>query len=196
MTTIEMTIQGLTPMICNRFTEQAAMDATAGTRASMIGAQGTPREQCEPKLYMGADEKTLVIPGPNLFACIINAGTFFKVGKGKMTTQKSSLIPACLVVEDLEMPIVSKDGWDVFSRPIRNPATGGRRICHRPMFNDWELSPTMTLDETLIDPKLMRQVVDAAGTRVGLGDFRPACRGPYGRFLVTSWKESEGKSLV
>jgi hypothetical protein len=31
-------------------------------------------------------------------------------------------------------------------------------------------------------------VIDAAGKRVGLGDFRPACKGPFGRFVVTNWQ--------
>ena len=28
----------------------------------------------------------------------------------------------------------------------------------------------------------------AAGKRVGLGDFRPACKGPFGKFVVVEWK--------
>jgi len=36
--------------------------------------------------------------------------------------------------------------------------------------------------------------VDAAGKRIGLGDFRPDCKGPFGRFVVTKWKTSKAKS--
>jgi hypothetical protein len=35
----------------------------------------------------------------------------------------------------------------------------------------------------------MREIVDAAGKRVGLGDFRPACKGPFGKFVVVQWKD-------
>jgi hypothetical protein len=34
---------------------------------------------------------------------------------------------------------------------------------------------------------LMRDIVDAAGKRIGLGDFRPACKGPFGKFVVVKW---------
>jgi hypothetical protein len=40
-----------------------------------------------------------------------------------------------------------------------------------------------------MNEKLFRAIVDDAGKRVGLGDFRPATKGPYGRYVVTSWKK-------
>jgi hypothetical protein len=47
------------------------------------------------------------------------------------------------------------------------------------------------LDTVILAPKLLREIVDAAGSRIGLGDFRPATKGPFGRFVVTSWVEDE-----
>ena len=60
---------------------------------------------------------------------------------------------------------------------------------HRAMFNDWELSFSLTLDTEVITPKMLRQIVDIAGKRIGLGDFRPQTKGQFGRFVVTDWKE-------
>jgi hypothetical protein len=45
----------------------------------------------------------------------------------------------------------------------------------------------------MIAPKLVREIVDAAGKRIGLGDFRPSCKGPFGKFVVTQWKEHAAK---
>ena len=44
-----------------------------------------------------------------------------------------------------------------------------------------------------MDLKLLREVVDAAGKRVGLGEFRPSCKGQYGKFVVTNWRQLKGK---
>ena len=33
------------------------------------------------------------------------------------------------------------------------------------------------------------QLVDDAGQKIGLGDYRPARKGPFGRFSVVSWVE-------
>jgi hypothetical protein len=184
---IKITIEGTTPLICNNFTDAAKMAATNGTRAAVIGSKGSPREQAEAKLYVGASGKPM-IPQPNLFRCIIDGGSFFKAGKSKVTTLKSSMIPSCVDVEGVEIPIISKDGWDVDTRAVRIPSTGGRILCHRPSFHDWALKFSLELDNEMMTDSLLREIVDAAGKRVGLGDFRPACKGPFGKFVVTSWK--------
>ncbi|MDQ7832006.1 MAG: hypothetical protein RDU30_09740 [Desulfovibrionaceae bacterium] len=187
---VMITIQGTTPLLCNRFTDEAAMSSSSGTRAATVGDRGTPREQAEKKLYIGTDG-TPMIPQPNLFRCLIDAGTFFKAGKSKVTTQKSSLIPACLTIYGVEIAIRSKQGWEVDTRAVRIPSTGGRILAHRPTFNDWALEFVVELDTSIMSSKLFRELVDAAGKRIGLGDFRPACKGPFGQFVVTQWSEVE-----
>ena len=87
------------------------------------------------------------------------------------------------------LPIEHKDDWEVDSRPVRIPATGGRIIRHRALFNDWKLNFTLNLDTELLAPKMLREIVDAAGKRIGLGDFRPQTKGPFGKYVVTDWKQ-------
>jgi hypothetical protein len=126
--------------------------------------------------------------------CVIEGTTpLFKAGKKQVTTQKSSMIPACLDLKCVEVVIESKDGWDVDTRAVRIPATGGRILCHRPSFHDWKLSFYLELDDEILSVKLLREIVDAAGKRIGLGDFRPDRKGPFGKFVVTLWSvQSEG----
>ncbi len=178
-------IEGTTPLLCNRFTDAAAMAATSGTRGSSKD-KGTEREQAEEKLYKDEGGR-LVIPGPNLFRCVIDAGTFFKAGKSKVTTQKNSLIPACVSLDAVVVPIQHTEPWTVDTRPVRIPATGGRILCYRPCFHDWKLEFEVELDTDLIGVKLFREIVDAAGRRIGLGDFRPDRKGPFGKFSVVKW---------
>jgi len=190
MKNISIAITGTSPLICNRFHEGAQISASNGTRVSTVGDRGSPREIAEVKLYIGQNGKPM-IPAPNLFRSIIDGGSFFKNGKSKVTTIKSSLIPACLSIEEFELPLKSKEPWMVDTRPVRIPSTGGRILAHRPCFNDWSLSFNTILDDEIISSRLLREIVDAAGIRIGLGDFRPACKGPFGKFVVTNWKEKE-----
>lgn len=183
---VSVTIEGTTPLLCNRFTDDSAMSSTSGTRASVVGEKGTPLEQAEKKLYTDTDGR-LVIPQPNILRSIIDAGTFFKAGKSKVTTQKTSLIPACVDIAGVAIPLIHSEPWQVDTRPVRIPSTGGRILCHRPCFNDWRLDFEIEVDTDIITVKLLREIVDAAGKRIGLGDFRPACKGPFGKFVVTSW---------
>ncbi|MGP1681195.1 MAG: hypothetical protein ACTS8S_02565 [Giesbergeria sp.] len=189
-TTINCSIEGTSPLLLNNFTDEAQMAASNGTRASTVGSKGTPREQAERKLYKSNDGG-FIMPQPNLFRCVIDAGKYFKAGKSKVTTMQSSLIPACLDIEGVEIPIIAKEPWEVDTRAVRIPSTGGRILAHRPKFNNWRLTFTMRLDDSVMSPELLREIIDAAGSRIGLGDFRPDRKGPFGKFVVVMWDRED-----
>ena len=182
----KITIKGESPLLCNRFTDEDAAKVEAGTSAIKVaGSKGTPRERAEKKLYGSVEKPT--IPGPNIYRSIIDAGRFHKAGKEKVTTQKSSLVPAGIWLTEIECELQSP-GWEVDSRPVVNPTTGGRMMTHRPRFDEWQLTFTLDVDEEMFDEKIVRRLIDDAGSRIGLGDYRPARKGPFGRFKVISWQ--------
>lgn len=193
---ITITIEGVTPLICNKFTDAAAMSATTGTRSAAIGDKGSPMEQARQKLYTSADGERFTIPQPNLFRAIIDAGKFHKAGKSKVTTQKSSIIPACVDLHGSEIDIIHNEPWQVDTRAVRIPSTGGRILAHRPRFDDWRLTFTVTLDTSVMSERTFRDILDDAGSKIGLGDFRPDCKGPFGKFKVTAWVREEVASAA
>ena len=186
---IEVTIEGISPLLMNRFTEANEVQVSGGTAVTFKGDRGTPRDQAAPKCYSDKDGM-LYVPGPNIFAAIIAAGTFHKAGKSKLTTMKSSLIPAGLLVDDLVCPLGTKD-WEVDSRSVVIPSTGGRVMCHRPRVDRWSCKFTLDVDTAMFAPSLVRAVIDDAGKKIGLGDYRPARKGPFGRFVVKQWNVIE-----
>lgn len=180
-------------MLMNRFTEAAQL-ALNGAKSVLQGKKGTPREQAEPKAYRDA-KANFVIPGVNVFRSIIDAGAFIKSGKTKLTTQKSSLITSFLLMETLESIVCGDTGspvkdFEVDSRSVVIPSTGGRIMAHRPRFDAWQLTFEVELDESECAPDMLRELVDQAGKKVGLGDFRPAKKGVFGRFKVIEWKKA------
>jgi len=184
---IKVTIQGVTPLLMNRFHEENEVKVQSGVSAVSIAGKGTPREQATKKAYMDTDGN-LYIPGPNIFSCIVQAGTFHKVGKSKITTVKSSLVPAGISILDIVCPLGVKE-FEVDSRSVVIPSTGGRIMAHRPRLDEWATTFTLDVDTAMFDLKTVRLLVDDAGKKVGLGDFRPARKGPFGKFVVTGWEE-------
>ena len=184
--TINIEITGTTPMLVHKFTDKEQLKASLGQSSVSIGDKGEPYEQAEDCLYKSTDGRPTV-PQPNLFACIMAAGKFFKDGKNKITTTKSSILTGCVDIHGVEFPIDYKNPWTVDTRPVRIPSTGGRILRHRPKFDDWKLSFMVSLDTSIMHEKTFREIVDAAGKRIGLGDFRPDCKGPFGKFVVTKW---------
>lgn len=182
---VKVTIEGITPLLMSRFTEEAEISVSSGTRASIRGSLGTPREQAEKKAYKD-DKGNLFIPGGNIFSSLIAAGVFHKAGRAKVTTQKSSLIPAGLAVLELVCPLTPNQ-WETDSRSVVIPSTGGRIMCHRPRLDKWSTVFTLEIDEEIFAPNFVRLLVDDAGKKIGLGDYRPQRKGPFGRFVVTNW---------
>jgi len=184
---IAVTVEGVTPLMLNRFQVQENGKSTTTHRTN----NDDPREVAEKCLYVGNDGEAMV-PGWNVYKSIMEAGKFFKQGKRQLTTNVSSMLTGMVFIEEAILPLAPQN-WEVDSRPVRMPSTGGRVIRHRPMFNQWKLKFHLSVDTELMDLKLLRDVVDAAGKRVGLGEFRPACKGMYGKFVVTNWRQLKGK---
>jgi hypothetical protein len=85
---ITVTIEGTTPLLMNRFHEEAQQKVEGGTALAVNGDRGTPREQADPKVYRDS-RGAIVLPGPNFFSCLIEAGKYHKVGKKQVTTGRS-----------------------------------------------------------------------------------------------------------
>jgi hypothetical protein len=188
---LHVEISGVTSLLMNRFNIDEQ-------QVKVKEKNLTPRESAKKVCYEDEEGK-LYYPTMNIFACIIEAGKFHKDGKIKITTARSSIIPAGLIIEgetvyfkdtsNKESGEIEKQTWEVDSRAVVVPSTGGRIVCHRPRLDNWCLSFTLILDTKMFSPKLVRTIVDDAGCKVGLGDFRPARKGIFGRFVVTNWQE-------
>ena len=61
----------------------------------------------------------------------------------------------------------------------------------RAKFDDWSCAFEVDCDDELIDGGQLRNWVEIAGQRIGLGDWRPQKSGHYGRFEVTEFAEIE-----
>ena len=88
---------------------------------------------------------------------------------------------------DLVCPFGTKE-FEVDSRSVVIPATGGRIMAHRPRLDKWSLTFRLAIDTDMFAETFARKLVDDAGKRIGLGDFRPDRKGIFGKFVVTKWK--------
>jgi hypothetical protein len=69
--------------------------------------------------------------------------------------------------------------------PSDGVAGGGKRVTkYFPLIKEWETYGTFAILENLIDPDTFKRMLKHAGTFVGLGRWRPANAGLYGRFVV------------
>jgi hypothetical protein len=199
---VRVEITGQRPgLLFNGFTASVQAQIEKGSSSVLRSSGGKlPRDQARDRLYM-TEEKVprAFVPAANLFANLVAAGQHLKVGRSKLTTMKSSLIPAGLEIVEAVLPIFSPGtdepaSWEVDSRGVVVPATGGRVMCHRPIFHAWQLRLTLVYDAAMFEESMVRELFDIGGVKAGLGDFRPSRKGPYGKYLVTSWQPDSGEN--
>ena len=94
---------------------------------------------------------------------------------------------AGMFVEESYLYLLDSVQYQIDSRPVVMPATHGRVMRHRPRFDQWAVQFTLSYDENLLSEIQVRRIVDDAGARVGLLDYRPEKKGPMGRFTVVKW---------
>jgi len=139
--------------------------------------------QAEAVCYRDEESGELYLPGMNMWRALISGAAFSK-GKNRASLQKPAA--ACLLVTPERLLLGTKK-FVVDSRAVVVPATKGRVVRHRPRLNDWGVAFTVEYDDTLMSALEIRKIVDDAGLRCGIGDYRPERRGPFGRFYVTKW---------
>lgn len=149
----------------------------------------SPDQQAEIAAYRHTNGM-LFVPGTAVQRALISGATYSK-GKGRGSLAR--VAAACLFVTP-EVLFLEPQNYTIDSRSVVNPPTGGRIMRHRPKLEKWSVTFMLEWDDALLSEVQARRIVDDTGSRVGVLDFRPERRGPFGRFIVTSWVVDENGS--
>ena len=185
---IEIEIRGTQPLLINRFGEQEQAEKT--TRRVRVQENIDPREEATKKANIAPDGtyyfSAFAIPN-----ALSNAGGSHKQ-KGSRKTLRF-VVPSAVRMESDTVTILNGKGpatsFEVDSRPVTIPSTKGRVMRHRPRFNQWGARFALIVNDDLIDPQTVHQLLNEAGQGIGIGDFRPEKRGPFGTFQVVRFSE-------
>lgn len=143
----------------------------------------SPEEQATWAAYRTPDTGELYIPAVNFQRALVAAAVYSK-GKGRGSLAR--IAAACLLVSPERLLLGTRD-YAIDARPVVIPATKGRVIRYRPRLDKWRASCMLEWDERLLTAAQVRRIVDDAGSRVGVLEFRPEKRGSFGRFAVIHW---------
>lgn len=181
------TVQGLPPgLLMHRFSEQNESEEETRT---IRQERGTTRERAEQAAYRN-DDGTLYAPSTWFFRSMIEVGAYHKQ-KGSRKSLKY-IIPAAIVVTADTIPLLDLDDkpikdFEVDARPVVIPSTKGRIMAYRPRIEVWQAEIPMEVDTTIIGVDTAHQLLEDAGRKQGVGDFRPEKKGPFGRFQIIKW---------
>lgn len=190
---VACTLTGIAPLLQNAMPHDVLLSLWTREKAAKTAERPDPREYAASRIHKLSDGRACVPPGM-LYASLIAAGQFVRLdGKRQVSSAASTNLPGLMTLETFQIPILlpgseSEATWEVDIQQGRNP-NGGEAVCIiRPCFYQWEIHVELHIDRKTFPVETARTLVELAGRRAGIGDFRPNRKGIYGRFAITNWK--------
>ena len=187
MKRIKVSIKGTSPLLMNQYNVQAELDRQKGKRINKVY---DPTEEAEKAAYFSTKgKKELIIPVGIIYAAILNASSFHKIGK----RSAKSILAGSLRIQSVEGDEEIRLGTDKYTVDTRPVVIQRNRVLKsRARSDEWKATFYIVFNENLIaEPTVIKTVLEEAGLRIGLCDFRPARGGWYGCFAITEWKEEK-----
>lgn len=191
----EIDIEGTSPLIMHStrgmdksnedVIKISELNAKRGTSKTIADEQRVA--QLETQLALWLDESgKITIPPQALRSCIETAARKLKHGP---------LVREGLIVEfgvDFDHTVEGDTIEEIAANAMFTTdvvVQRSRVLRSRPKFDRWTARFVVDCDDSLIDKPKLVQWMDIAGRRIGLGDWRPAKSGVFGRFSTTSIEE-------
>jgi len=188
MKQITVEIRGTSPLLIHRFHEDSEQ---AKPTRRMVVQQRDPLAEATKAAYIAGDG-TFYFSAFSIPNCMANAGANHKMRGSRKTLR--FIVPSAVRIQAETITILNGDGpakrFEVDSRPVTIPATKGRIMRYRPRFDVWGAKFTLLLDENALSIEDAHKLLEEAGQYIGIGDFRPEKRGPFGCFRVVHFKEA------
>lgn len=127
------------------------------------------------------------LPGRMIRAAMINGAKLLKLGTALERTLLVRETQAKLMYDgprDRDKLYISGHYTDIRSVSAQGTRGGGKTMRCRPIFEQWEIEFTLSVDPTIISLDNLRQCVDRAGAYHGFGDGRSEGNG---RFEIVEW---------
>lgn len=195
LVTIEVPVEGMTPLITNPWSEKM--------KEKLRGDQGIGVEP-------GAAKRKKEAKNPDEeYESRLNAYRLPNGGNGfPAVAFKAAMVEAARFVEGLTMvearslfhvsgvddvELVTINGEPKMREDFPRNANGNVDIRYRPTFPDWSATLRVRFDADLIDAASVVNLLNRAGTAVGVGEWRPMSKqsksGQYGCFAVREGKK-------
>lgn len=178
METVAFKITGASPLLMNNPVAMLEPSTTTITKA----IREYPKEE-EAKKRLYKDEKGFYIQSVSFRSAILTATSGKKIGKEKAIF----VIPSAVqLAEEKAYLVDSKDKlikkYDIDSRRVVVPSTKAGVIRHRPRFEEWNCYLLFKIDLDRIGAEDVLLLLNDAGEKIGVGDFRPNKKGWFGLF--------------
>jgi len=178
---IDVKIRGLTPLLMNRLNPESLK-----TKSRMKMEQYSTVEDAKNSAYMAEidGKKQLYIPQEAVYSMIINTAKQYKIRRMSL----ASLLAGTIRVEPEKIPL-GTDKYEVDERAV--VIQNQRVLKGRAKLPKWQAKFQLIYDSKRLPDGIdatLKEILEDAGSRMGLLDYRPQHKGWFGTFAVESFE--------
>lgn len=187
ITRVVITVEGLTPLLQNRFSE----DSVEQIKAKQAKAAKVGKEARDPE-HEFANSMHVVESANGTPGIYGHPSTGFKTALGSAWTRfggerSAKGLKGALSIEKPLVPIEGPPP-EMAEDPVKIPR-GPWTVAYRAKFWPWRVKLPITFDENFISTEQLVNLMITAGFSVGVGAWRPENGGDHGQFRVTDVQE-------
>lgn len=179
-----VTIKGITPYMQHRM-DDSKLETWEKNRRKIIEREDINKEDLLRALFHSYTdiEGQFYLPSEHIRVALINAGGYMKSKVGNARKSMKNVVAAMFIVNPEKIHLPAFD--DVDKRSAVNKNVKARIIVIRPKWNaGWKVKFNLFIDDDTMTKETISELLNYAGRYVGLGSYRPANNGYFGRFEV------------
>lgn len=175
---IEVELEGLSPLLMHNIAG-ADLEQSAKKKTKTYDMA----EEAEKSAYWTSNgkKKQLCVPARCVHAMILNAAKPFR----QKNMSVANLLAGAIRIEPFEIPL----GVDKYVIDKQTVVVQKARIIRaRPRLDKWILKFDIIYHREYVSPAVLKNILVDGGFKVGLLDYRPQKRGPYGTYHVSKFE--------
>lgn len=172
MLKFNVTIKGVAPLLFNRFPDEEKLEGQSRAKKAVEAKEA----QAEKSLYRD-ENNAIYTPADHIIGAMIKAGVVFKL-EGKKTYK--DVMKGGIFINPLKI-VHQTQKFDIDRRPV--VIQRARIMKARARMDEWSLKFELVCIDDRATAKDIQDILEYAGTYVGIGDYRPR----YGRFEVVEF---------
>jgi hypothetical protein len=177
---INVEIKGLTPLLMNRLNPESLKSKSRMTMKDYSTAKDAANSAYIAEI---GGKKQLYIPQEAMYSMLINTAKQYKVRRMSL----ASLLAGTMHIEPEKIPL-GTDEYEVDERAV--VIQNQRVLKGRAKLSKWSVTFEIIYDARRLPEGIentLKEILEDAGTRMGLLDYRPQHKGWFGTFEVISF---------
>ena len=180
MKKIKVEIEGISPLLMN--SPKSMIDEMTNSNLKKTTEKRNPIKDAD-KLAYKKDNGELYVPSEAIKGSMVGSASYKKFGKNSARP----IIAGGVFITPNQIGLGTKK-YDVDIRTV--VIQRARVVKGRPVMNKWKLNYEILYHKVLIsDHNNIKEILEEAGSRIGILDFRPQKMGSFGMFKITKWEE-------